>query len=659
MLIKFTKHGKGCGRKAAAYLLDEKDHQNNIRASVEVLAGDPLIFSAICESSKHTWKYSSAVIAFAPEDNPTPKQLRQVINTFEKYAFAGLNPQRYHLFAVLHTDDDGSKHIHVLTPRLDLDTGRSINIAPPGHHKYFDPLRDYFNYKNGWARPDDPARMKDTQEPNYVYLQRAAAIAAGLKKESLKTIQQQLDEFLKVHIEAGLIQEHQDIVKALKSIEAIKEVRVSKNAKTAYIAIKIEGRERPIRLKGAFYESEFCIETYRTVGAAKDRINKISAGVGELAEEHQALTEQSRQRARELYQKRKQYYREVYEQSGGTGSQDKRTGRNIIAEPARNMANADELAGNRQQQGRDRENQTTVTELSVRDRTADRTNATNHPTAAGSTPKPDQQSVSEPKERPEDSVYGYRHSGVISHPALLHLLCRQDASHQNSVFRSTQHHYWRATVRTREIPYSPSPSPKPAFSQHPEVDHHEQRAKSLIVESDRAIERAYATVEQTERAIAAAKYGTDQAKQRIEKFKRRCRQILQTLGSEKQSTNRGELSSHRENPADAGLPAAATILQELTARFTAAIAEAYSAITRKTGLKSHAQATSAESDTAINQPRDTRPDTAASLQITAGIPSLTHSDRTALADIKAAKESHLTNMSTSQNPAGHSLDLDM
>jgi hypothetical protein len=39
---------------------------------------------------------------------------------------------QYHLFAVQHTDDDGSKHIHVLTPSLDLQSGKSLNIAPQG-----------------------------------------------------------------------------------------------------------------------------------------------------------------------------------------------------------------------------------------------------------------------------------------------------------------------------------------------------------------------------------------------------------------------------------------------------------------------------------------------------------------------------------------------
>ena len=42
-------------------------------------------------------------------------------------------------------------------------TGKALNIAPPGHEKTFDPLRDYWNHSQGWARPDDPERFRHVQ----------------------------------------------------------------------------------------------------------------------------------------------------------------------------------------------------------------------------------------------------------------------------------------------------------------------------------------------------------------------------------------------------------------------------------------------------------------------------------------------------------------
>ena len=47
MHIKFLNHGKGSAARAAAYLLDDKDHQNLDRSDVSVLRGDPYQFAAI------------------------------------------------------------------------------------------------------------------------------------------------------------------------------------------------------------------------------------------------------------------------------------------------------------------------------------------------------------------------------------------------------------------------------------------------------------------------------------------------------------------------------------------------------------------------------------------------------------------------------------
>ena len=44
--------------------------------------------------------------------------------------------------------------------RVDLETGKSLNIAAPGWQKTFDALRDWQNHENGWSRPDDPERAR-------------------------------------------------------------------------------------------------------------------------------------------------------------------------------------------------------------------------------------------------------------------------------------------------------------------------------------------------------------------------------------------------------------------------------------------------------------------------------------------------------------------
>ena len=74
--------------------------------------------------------------------------IERTLDEFEKTAWAGLDPDRYAWSAVLHRENNGGVHVHVLAARCDLETGRSLNIAPPGWQKSFDPLRDALNHEH-------------------------------------------------------------------------------------------------------------------------------------------------------------------------------------------------------------------------------------------------------------------------------------------------------------------------------------------------------------------------------------------------------------------------------------------------------------------------------------------------------------------------------
>ena len=259
--IKFLNHGKGSAAHASAYVLDELDHLGNVRAGVEVLRGDATTFNAVCDASPHLWKYTSGVIAWSKEDNPTNEQIQEVLNDFEKHAFSGLDPSQYHLFAVLHTDDDGSKHIHVLAPRLDIQSGKSLNIAPPGHEKHFDSLRDYFNTKYQWSRPDDLLLMHTTQEPNYIAKLNAQAkniltsqdIETLTKKQFCKTV----DNYVQTLLKTQTAENRADIVECIEQVKGVESVKQSKTFLTVTLT---NGKKH--RLKGDFYNEQFEIGLY-------------------------------------------------------------------------------------------------------------------------------------------------------------------------------------------------------------------------------------------------------------------------------------------------------------------------------------------------------------------------------------------------------------
>ena len=258
--IKFLDHGKGSAAHASAYVLDKFDHLGNVRAGVEVLRGDATTFNAICDSSPHLWKYTSGVIAWSKDDAPTNEQIQEVLNDFEEHAFSGLDPSQYHLFAVLHTDDDGSKHIHVLAPRLDIQSGKSLNIAPPKHEKHFDSLRDYFNTKYQWSRPDDLLLMQTTQEPNHIAKLNAQAkniltsqdLETLTKKQFCKTV----DNYVKTLLRTQTVKNRAEIISCIEQLKGVASVR----AQQTVTVTLTNGKKH--KLSGDFYNEQFEIGLY-------------------------------------------------------------------------------------------------------------------------------------------------------------------------------------------------------------------------------------------------------------------------------------------------------------------------------------------------------------------------------------------------------------
>lgn len=180
MLIKFFRNGKGSGAGPVGYLVADKvlaydDNRDLIRDAdgqpmkvtreplPEVLRGNPDRTEALIDASRHQWTYRAGVISFAATDAPTEDQQAEVMDHFERLAFAGLDPTQYEMLWVRHTHEDRVE-LHFCTPRLELTSGRSLNIAPPGYEKAFDSLRDVMNQRNGWADPMELERVQEVRD---------------------------------------------------------------------------------------------------------------------------------------------------------------------------------------------------------------------------------------------------------------------------------------------------------------------------------------------------------------------------------------------------------------------------------------------------------------------------------------------------------------
>jgi len=180
MLIKFFRNGKGAGAGPVGYLVADKvlaydENRDLIRDAdsqpmtvtreplPEVLRGNPDRTEALIDASRHQWTYRAGVISFAGTDAPTEDQQAEVMDHFERLAFAGLDPTQYEVLWVRHTHEDRVE-LHFCTPRLELTSGRSLNIAPPGYEKAFDSLRDVMNQRHGWADPMELERIQEVRD---------------------------------------------------------------------------------------------------------------------------------------------------------------------------------------------------------------------------------------------------------------------------------------------------------------------------------------------------------------------------------------------------------------------------------------------------------------------------------------------------------------
>ena len=252
MLVKFFARGVGKGSGPVEYIT-RKDSPNTGQLrepAPEVIRGNPEITTQLIDGLDFQYKYNSGVLSFAVEDAPTEIEQQAIIDSFEEYAFAGINPDCYNTLWVRHTHTGSDRvELHFVTPKVELNTGKSLNIAPPGWHGYFKPWQTYWNIKEDWARPDDLSR-KRIYSPGYQALidaekQRAGMLAASDPK-------QQLTDYITQRIEAGLVTNQNDIVKSFAEL-GLEIPRQGKN----YITVVDPETNNKYRLKGGIYEASW------------------------------------------------------------------------------------------------------------------------------------------------------------------------------------------------------------------------------------------------------------------------------------------------------------------------------------------------------------------------------------------------------------------
>lgn len=257
MLIKFFPNGRGGGDPPVNYLTaatvlaydasralmrDEAGCAMTRRREPlpEVLAGDPERTRLLIDACPHQWSYRSGVISFAAEDTPDEAQQRRTIAAFEDLAFAGLERDQVDMLWVRHRHE-GRVELHFLTPRMELGSGKSLNIAPPGYRKAMDALRDVLNKTYGWADPEDPARARDARPQ----------LEAKVRAQGREEIQHWLEDLTA----EGRITDRKTMLEALESAG----FNLPRQGK-AYLTVEDPDSGTRWRLKGEMFHADWTRE---------------------------------------------------------------------------------------------------------------------------------------------------------------------------------------------------------------------------------------------------------------------------------------------------------------------------------------------------------------------------------------------------------------
>lgn len=304
MLIKFTTGGQGGGGTVAEYLLDAEREGRNDRPP-EVVRGDMDRTRALIDSIDRQWSYTHGVLSFALEDAPSVDQQIEAMDQFEAFAFAGLDPEQYDITWVRHQHTEGGRvELHFVTPRMELVSGRALNIAPPGWEGSYSRLRDALNLSHGWARPDDPARARDLGFELPPVWERD-----GFR---LKEGREALHGHVTALIEAGVVHDRASMVQALTEAG----LEVPRQGKD-YLTVKDPETGDRLRLKGRIYGEGWNYDTELGRAAAREALGPDGRDRGDdrqRAEEAVRACDAERGRRAEWHRDR---YRPVRERDDG------------------------------------------------------------------------------------------------------------------------------------------------------------------------------------------------------------------------------------------------------------------------------------------------------------------------------------------------------
>lgn len=179
----------------------------------------------------------------------------------------------------------GHHELHFVIPRMELSSGNDFNACPPGWQKDFDVFHDLFNWKENWARPDDPARVReDIPKKADLFKARMARWGKEIHESERDRIKDEIHARLKKLISEGLIADRTAV------IEAMKDIGLSVNrAGKDYVSVKMPESGMKLRFKGGIYAEAWKANQKAAIDDEQEAREKVRKRVTMLANDLQKI----------------------------------------------------------------------------------------------------------------------------------------------------------------------------------------------------------------------------------------------------------------------------------------------------------------------------------------------------------------------------------
>ena len=242
MMVRIFKTGTGNAKSAINYLMGKNDHTGKPRSvPPELLHGSPSLFQLVSNGTTRKHKYVSGAISFRDTEHPDAAQIQKIMDAFKASFLPGLKECDNYADAWIAHRDKGNLELHFVVAGTEIQTGRQLNIHPPGKRniEHFQAFTQVMNHAMGYNQVSpDPLKVALSEFE--------AKSKAGKQSRKIKTL---LAKELHSHIVTGKIVDRDELITHLEDNYG-EVTRVGKD----YISVRLPGSAKAKRLMGPLFQ---------------------------------------------------------------------------------------------------------------------------------------------------------------------------------------------------------------------------------------------------------------------------------------------------------------------------------------------------------------------------------------------------------------------